>query len=337
MSAVRKLVIASALVATGLGVAFLLGKPGGIQKVFHPAVTLANKPESALITPAAKPQTEMALASVHAQLFPESTNLPKTSDSAPEPPALISSLVPVVTPNDEPAARDAMVGTANVNSLAPRAFESNTPIAKLRNEAPRAIGNEPRTVAVIRRLPPVDSMSNALAIGVPDRANVASGAGSQSLFEATSFSPDSGAAPATVAAFDSPTAGGQSCMVAPPPWPVSDEAQESRTHVVVDGDSLQNLAGRYLDNPQRSQEIFELNRDVLANPELLPIGAELRIPERFARSSWNRQGYRPAAVDDTTIRSAANGNLVPIRAATAADPYDVTAPRAQLAHPIAVE
>jgi hypothetical protein len=31
-------------------------------------------------------------------------------------------------------------------------------------------------------------------------------------------------------------------------------------------------------------EIFELNREVLANPHLLPLGAELRIPLKDRRS-----------------------------------------------------
>ena len=52
-----------------------------------------------------------------------------------------------------------------------------------------------------------------------------------------------------------------------------------RTHVVVDGDSLKKLAERYLDDPARDGEIYRLNRDVLASPELLPIGVELRIPD----------------------------------------------------------
>jgi len=51
-----------------------------------------------------------------------------------------------------------------------------------------------------------------------------------------------------------------------------------RTHRIVDGDTLPNLAQRYLGRPDRYQEIFERNRDVLKNPEILPIGAELRIP-----------------------------------------------------------
>ena len=49
--------------------------------------------------------------------------------------------------------------------------------------------------------------------------------------------------------------------------------------MVVDGDSLAKLADRYLDDPALGDEIYRLNRDVLADPEVLPIGVELRIPD----------------------------------------------------------
>jgi hypothetical protein len=56
-----------------------------------------------------------------------------------------------------------------------------------------------------------------------------------------------------------------------------------RTHTIVDGDTLRALAERYLGSADRYLEIYEANRDVLPSPELLPIGAELRIPP------WRRQ------------------------------------------------
>lgn len=59
----------------------------------------------------------------------------------------------------------------------------------------------------------------------------------------------------------------------------------ARTHRVTDGDSLQALAERYLGSADRYLEIYEANRDVLTSPQLLPIGAELRIPPRDAPPS----------------------------------------------------
>jgi nucleoid-associated protein YgaU len=55
---------------------------------------------------------------------------------------------------------------------------------------------------------------------------------------------------------------------------------DARRHVVADGDTLSQLALRYLGRADAYQQIYELNRDVLTNPDLLPIGAVLRIPPR---------------------------------------------------------
>ncbi len=66
------------------------------------------------------------------------------------------------------------------------------------------------------------------------------------------------------------------------------DAEEHRPrevrHVVQNSDTLEKLAKRYLGDEGRALEIFDLNRDVLDNPHLLPIDAELRIP-RDARVS----------------------------------------------------
>jgi nucleoid-associated protein YgaU len=49
-------------------------------------------------------------------------------------------------------------------------------------------------------------------------------------------------------------------------------------HVVANGDTLEKLAERYLNDAGRAMEIFDMNRDQLNNPHLLPIGVELRVP-----------------------------------------------------------
>ncbi len=54
-------------------------------------------------------------------------------------------------------------------------------------------------------------------------------------------------------------------------------------HIVSDGDTLERLAERYLRDPGRALEIFDLNRDRLTNPHLLQIGVELRIPPHLSR------------------------------------------------------
>lgn len=69
----------------------------------------------------------------------------------------------------------------------------------------------------------------------------------------------------------------------PPNWDVAPDtppADHEIRHRVADGDTLTRLAVRYLGRADAYHEIFELNRDVLASPDLLPIGAILRIPPR---------------------------------------------------------
>jgi nucleoid-associated protein YgaU len=58
-----------------------------------------------------------------------------------------------------------------------------------------------------------------------------------------------------------------------------------RTHWITDGDTLQELAFRFLGDRNRWREIREANRDVLTTDDILPIGKEIRIPARAARNS----------------------------------------------------
>jgi nucleoid-associated protein YgaU len=51
-----------------------------------------------------------------------------------------------------------------------------------------------------------------------------------------------------------------------------------RRHRITDGDSLESLAQRYLGQAERAAEIYALNGDILAAPDLLPLGRIIRIP-----------------------------------------------------------
>ncbi len=80
--------------------------------------------------------------------------------------------------------------------------------------------------------------------------------------------------------------------------------QVQRTHVVRDGDTLEGLAQRYLGDRGRWPEIFELNRDQVPQPDLLPLSARLAIPPRSPLPS----GDSPALAE----RSVARAPLVPV-------------------------
>jgi nucleoid-associated protein YgaU len=61
------------------------------------------------------------------------------------------------------------------------------------------------------------------------------------------------------------------------------------SHKIIDGDTLPALAARYLGDAGRAGEIFEANRNVLASPDILPLGRELRIPAKHERQAEVRE------------------------------------------------
>jgi hypothetical protein len=119
--------------------------------------------------------------------------------------------------------------------------------------------------------------------------------------------------------------------IAPPPWPATAGDDEPRTHTVVDGDSLARLAGLYLDDPRRGGEIFEANRGVLSDPELLPIGAELVIPSRASAAAVKHDSSQSYVPQSLAHRLPA---LVPVRPIPTGSRV---APRAHLGRPMPVE
>ncbi len=73
-----------------------------------------------------------------------------------------------------------------------------------------------------------------------------------------------------------------------------------RVHTIVNGDTLTRLARRYLGNPARAPEIFALNQEVLSDPEILPIGQQIRLPHREVSSDNEglaTESWPPAATD----------------------------------------
>lgn len=53
-----------------------------------------------------------------------------------------------------------------------------------------------------------------------------------------------------------------------------------RPYRLRDGDTLEKIAQRLLGDPQRASEIFEANRNVLARPDLLPVGVTIMLPPK---------------------------------------------------------
>lgn len=70
-----------------------------------------------------------------------------------------------------------------------------------------------------------------------------------------------------------PTSADTQRMVATPTRPV-------RYHRIVEGDTLRDLASRYLGSPDRYLELFYANRLVLPHPDVLPLHARIVIPDQ---------------------------------------------------------
>lgn len=64
------------------------------------------------------------------------------------------------------------------------------------------------------------------------------------------------------------------------PAPTAAEPETSiKTYVVVQGDSLSKIAKREYGDANKWHTIYEANRDVIKDPNLIYAGQELRIPE----------------------------------------------------------
>jgi len=49
-------------------------------------------------------------------------------------------------------------------------------------------------------------------------------------------------------------------------------------HVVVKGDTLSKISAKYYGDPSLYRKIFEANRELIKNPDLIQVGWKIRIP-----------------------------------------------------------
>jgi nucleoid-associated protein YgaU len=322
VSRFQKIFLASALVVVGFGVAKFLGQP-----VLPAQADRWQSPQARSESEAVQKADSVfggTNAAARVRLLPDRAMLnvaiapPNAAGELSQRPALGIAVVPAPT-----------VGQA-ANSI-PIA-ESDGPRAKLRNEAPRPIGIDPKSPATIRRAPAVEGDNNYATAAANSQTTAVNWPAPQ-LLNAGNRQPELSSAgqwraerlpPRAIAASYNEAAPAEAGQIAPPPWPAPEEGAELRTHIVIDGDSLEKLAGRYLGDPQRSHEIYELNREVLSAPDLLPIGAELKVPKRLASATWADSGYQPNSASSSLQSNPASlpGGIIP---------------RAQLAAPVMVQ
>lgn len=66
---------------------------------------------------------------------------------------------------------------------------------------------------------------------------------------------------------------------APAPEAAPAPAAAERIYEVVSGDTLGAISKKYYGKASAYMKIFEANRDILDNPDLIKVGQKLRIPE----------------------------------------------------------
>lgn len=63
------------------------------------------------------------------------------------------------------------------------------------------------------------------------------------------------------------------------PKPAAPEENEfTQWHVVAKGDTLSKISAKYYGDPMLYKKIFEANRDIIKNPDLIQVGWKIRIP-----------------------------------------------------------
>jgi nucleoid-associated protein YgaU len=81
--------------------------------------------------------------------------------------------------------------------------------------------------------------------------------------------------------FSSVQSGGSSTAPSPLPRPADPivESRAERTYTVVQGDSLSRIAKHQYGEASKWRKIYEANRDLIKDPDLIYPGQSLRIPE----------------------------------------------------------
>lgn len=80
------------------------------------------------------------------------------------------------------------------------------------------------------------------------------------------------------------------------------------TYRVRDGDDLGTIAGRFYGHPAAASAIWAANRDTIPQPDLLPIGVELRLPPAWAVGADRRRA--PGAIEPAAYARPAAAGMV---------------------------
>ena len=87
----------------------------------------------------------------------------------------------------------------------------------------------------------------------------------------------------------------------------TDSAPDLKTYTVVKGDCLWNIAKKYLGDGSRYNEIYELNKDILSNPNKIYPGQVLKLPDSASSGSVSpTTSAKPSTSTTTTAKPNTN-------------------------------
>ena len=117
-----------------------------------------------------------------------------------------------------------------------------------------------------------------------------------------------------------PLAAGWTAHEVAPPTPVAEmpAAVVPQSYVIRDGDDLTGIATRFYGHASAATAIWTANRDALPDPNVLPIGAAIRLPPAWTvQTAWSGD---PRAIEPRAAGDAAAMPAAAPAAATTAQP-----------------
>jgi nucleoid-associated protein YgaU len=128
------------------------------------------------------------------------------------------------------------------------------------------------------RMRPAGSMANPQPYGA---APTASSGAAPVVSQGTGTEPNAASSQLSAATLPAPTPApaASATQVQPAPAPVATTAKPARTHTVVEGETLSDIADHYYGTSDQWTKIYRANRSTLKDPDRINPGMKLVIPD----------------------------------------------------------
>lgn len=105
-------------------------------------------------------------------------------------------------------------------------------------------------------------------------------------------------------------------------------SSQYNTYTVKSGDTLWDIATAHLGSGARWQEIYNLNKDIISNPDLIQVGWKLKLP-KYAQGTTGVKKNQLALIDELgleelVMHADGNGRLAFLSKGSAVIPHDIS-------------